>query len=93
MEVDITMNEYWDTIIKEVMPYVVSAAIAALIYAKFWLDNHRVKQKVESIEEQIKNSEDEYYVICPTCGNKLDLAKLKFYIKRKAAEDEQNDNN
>lgn len=87
------MNEYWNTIIKEVMPYVVSATIAALIYAKFWLDNHRVKQKVESIEEQIKNSEDEYYVICPTCGNKLDLAKLKFYIKKKAAEDEQNDNN
>ena len=87
------MNEYWNTIIKEVMPYVVSAVIAALIYAKFWLDNHRVKQKMESIEEQIKNSEDEYYVICPTCGNKLDLAKLKFYIKRKAAEDEENDNN
>lgn len=93
MEVDITMNEYLDTIIKEVMPYVVSAAIAALVYAKFWLDNRRVKQKMESIEEQIKNAEDEYYVICPTCGNKLDLAKLKFYIKRKAAEDEGNDNN
>lgn len=87
------MNEYWDTIIKEVMPYVVSAAIAALVYAKFWLDNRRVKQKMESIEDQIKNAEDEYYVICPTCGNKLDLAKLKFYIKRKAAEDEGNDNN
>lgn len=87
------MNEYWNTIIKEVMPYVVSAAIAALVYAKVWLDNHRVKQKMESIEEQIKNAEDEYYVICPTCGNKLDLAKLKFYIKRKAAEDEGNDNN
>ena len=87
------MDEYWITIIKEVMPYVVSAAIAALIYAKFWLDNHRVKQKVESIEDQIKNSDEEYYVICPTCGNKLELAKLKFYIKRKAAEGEANDNN
>ena len=87
------MDEYWITIIKEVMPYVVSTAIAALIYAKFWLDNHRVKQKVESIEEQIKNADEEYYVICPTCGNKLDLAKLKFYIKRKVAEGEANDNN
>lgn len=87
------MHDYWITIIKEVMPYVVSAAIAALIYAKFWLDNHRVRQKVESIEEQIKNADDEYYVICPTCGNTLYLAKLKFYIKRKAAEDEGNDNN
>ena len=87
------MGEYWITIIKEIMPYVVISAIAALIYAKFWLDNHRVKQKVESIEELIKNSEDEYYVICPTCGNKLDLAKLKFYIKKKSAEDESNDNN
>lgn len=87
------MDEYWITIIKEIMPYVVSAAIAALIYAKFWLDNHRVKQKVESIEELIKNTEDEYYVICPTCGNKLYLAKLKIYIKEKAAEDESNDNN
>lgn len=87
------MYEYWITIIKEVMPYVVSVAIAALIYAKFWLDNHRVKQKVESIEEQIKNADEEYYVICPTCGNKLDLAKLKFYIKKKVAEDEANDNN
>ena len=87
------MDEYWNTIIKEVMPYVVSAAIAALIYAKFWLDNHRVKQKVESIEEQIKNADEEYYVICPTCGNKLDLEKLKFNNKKKVAEDESNDNN
>ena len=87
------MDEYWITIIKEVMPYVVSTAIAALIYAKFWLDNRRVKQNVESIEEQIKNADEEYYVICPTCGNKLDLAKLKFYIKKKVAEDESNDNN
>lgn len=80
---------YAAPIIEKVMPYVVSAVIAALMYVKFWLDNKRLKEQVGSIENQLQHSDNEYYVICPTCGSKLMLAKLKIYIEQKAKEDDE----
>lgn len=76
-------------VIEKLMPYVVSAIVAALMYVKFWLDNKRLKEQLGSIEDQLQHSDNEYYVICPTCGSKLMLAKLKIYIEQKAKEDEE----
>lgn len=80
---------YVAPIIEKVMPYAVGAVIAALMYIKFWLDNKRLKEQLGSIEDQLQHSDNDYYVICPTCGNKLMLAKLKIYIEQKAKEDEE----
>lgn len=76
-------------VIEKLMPYVVSAVVAALMYVKFWLDNKRLKEQLGSIEDQLQHSDNEYYVICPTCGSKLMLAKLKIYIEQKAKEDNE----
>ena len=76
-------------IIEKLMPYVIGAVIAALMYVKFWLDNKRLKEQLCSIEDQLQHSDNEYYVICPTCGSKLMLAKLKIYIEQKAKEDDE----
>lgn len=76
-------------VIEKLMPYVVSAVIAGLMYVKFWLDNKRLKEQLGSIEDQLQHSDNEYYVICPTCGSKLMLAKLKIYIEQKAKEDNE----
>ena len=83
--------EYFMPILDRVMPYIVAAVIAALMYVKFYLDNKRLKEQVRTIEDQLQHSDNDYYVICPTCGNKLMLAKLKIYIEAKAKEDAQND--
>ena len=80
---------YVAPIIEKVMPYVVGAVIAALMYIKFWLDNKRLKEQLGSIEDQLQHSDNEYYVICPTCGSKLMLAKLKIYIEQKSKEDDE----
>ena len=80
---------YAAPVIEKLMPYVVSAVVAALMYIKFWLDNKRLKEQLGSIEEQLQHSDNEYYVICPTCGSKLMLAKLKIYIEQKAKEDDE----
>ena len=80
---------YAAPLIEKVMPYVVGAVIAALMYIKFWLDNKRLKEQLGSIEDQLQHSDNEYYVICPTCGSKLMLAKLKIYIEQKAKEDDE----
>ena len=71
------------------MPYAVGAVIAVFMYIKFWLDNKRLKEQLGSIEDQLQHSDNEYYVICPTCGSKLMLAKLKIYIEQKAKEDDE----
>ena len=84
---------YAAPVIEKVMPYVVGAVIAALMYIKFWLDNKRLKEQLGSIEDQLQHSDNEYYVICPTCGSKLMLAKLKIYIEQKAKEENHGDNN
>lgn len=76
-------------VLKDVMPYVVSAIVALLMYVKFWLDNKRLKEQLGSIEDQLQHSDNDYYVVCPTCGNKLMLAKLKIYIERKSKEDNE----
>ena len=76
-------------VIEKLMPYVVSAVIAALMYVKFWLDNKRLKEQLGSIEDLLQHSDNEYYVICPTCGSKLMLAKLKIYIEQKSKEDNE----
>ena len=76
-------------VIEKVMPYVVGAVIAVLMYIKFWFDNKRLKEQLGSIENQLQHSDNEYYVICPTCGSKLMLAKLKIYIEQKAKEDDE----
>ena len=76
-------------IIEKLMPYVIGAVVAALMYVKFWLDNKRLKEQLGSIEDQLQHSGNEYYVICPTCGSKLMLAKLKIYIEQKAKEDNE----
>lgn len=80
---------YVAPVIEKLMPYVVSAVIAGLMYVKFWLDNKRLKEQMGSIKDQLQHSDNEYYVICPTCGSKLMLAKLKIYIEQKAKEDEE----
>ena len=80
---------YVAPVIEKLMPYVVSAVVAALMYVKFWLDNKRLKEQLGSIEELLQHSDNEYYVICPTCGSKLMLAKLKIYIEQKAKEDNE----
>ena len=76
-------------IIEKLMPYVIGAVVAALMYVKFWLDNKRLKEQLGSIEDQLQHSDNEYYVICPTCGRKLMLAKLKIYIEQKSKEDDE----
>ena len=80
---------YAAPIIEKVMPYIVGAVIAALMYIKFWLDNKRLKEQLGSIEDMLQHSDNEYYVICPTCGSKLMLAKLKIYIEQKSKEDDE----
>ena len=80
---------YAAPIIEKIMPYAVGAVIAVFMYIKFWLDNKRLKEQLGSIENQLQHSDNEYYVICPTCGSKLMLAKLKIYIEQKAKEDNE----
>ena len=80
---------YAAPLIEKVMPYAVGAVIAVFMYIKFWLDNKRLKEQLGSIENQLQHSDNEYYVICPTCGNKLMLAKLKIYIEQKVKEDDE----
>ena len=84
------MNEF----IASVMPYLISLTVAALVYLKTYFEMKKVKEQVNTIEDIIKNGENDYFVICPNCNQRIDLANVKIYISKKASEDkkEENDN-
>lgn len=83
----------FEEILGTLMPYIVSALIAVLVYVKVYFDAKKIKDKVASLEDLIHNSDEEYYVICPSCGNQLELSKLKIYAKKRSTEEQDDDNN
>lgn len=83
----------FEEILGVLMPYIVSALIAVLVYIKVRFDAKRIEDKVESLEDLIRNSDEEYYIICPNCGNQLELSKLKIYARKRSTEEHKDDNN
>lgn len=81
-----------DDFITQIFPYVTSFAIAALIYLKQHFELKKVKESVSSITDQLQKSDAAYYVICPNCGNKIELSKVQIYCQKRT-EDKQNGNN
>ena len=78
-----------EQIINQVMPYVITVIVAGLTYLASYIQTRRLRNKVISIEEAISNSDDDYYIICPHCNNKVDLKATKIYIRAKTEKEHE----
>ena len=57
--------------------------IGALVaYLVSYLNNKKVKEKLQTLEEFINSDDTEYYIQCPNCGNKIILNKVKILINK-----------
>lgn len=84
------MNEFLTTI----GPYLTSLVIALITYLVTLINTKKLKTKLADIEKAIMDSDQEYYVICPNCEQKIILSKVKIYaqIKSEASTVAQNGN-
>ena len=72
------------------MEQLYAALIAAAIslvgavgaYLVSYLNNKKVKEKLQTLEEFINSDDTEYYIECPKCGNKIILNKVKILINK-----------
>lgn len=57
--------------------------IGALVaYFVSYLNNKKVKEKLQTLEEFINSDDTEYYIECPNCGNRIILNKVKILINK-----------
>lgn len=62
---------------------VVSLIITAIGFAKSWIENKRMKERLDNIVDVLHNEEERYYVKCPTCDRKILLAEVQIYAEKK----------
>lgn len=57
--------------------------IGALVaYFVSYLNNKKVKEKLQTLEEFINSDDTEYYIECPNCKSKIILNKVKILINK-----------
>lgn len=74
------MNEF----LTSIGPYLTSLIIALITYLVTVINTKKLKTKLADIEKAIVDSDQEYYVICPNCEQKIILSKVKLYAQIKS---------
>ena len=55
---------------------------ALVAYFVSYLNNKKVKEKLQTLEEFINSDDTEYYIECPNCKSKIVLNKVKILINK-----------
>ena len=59
--------------------------IGALVaYFVSYLNNKKVKEKLQTLEDFINSDDTEYYIECPNCRSKIILNKVKILINKQS---------
>lgn len=62
-----------------------SAGISILGYLKSYIDNKKLKAKLDNIVDVLHDEEGQYYIQCPKCNEKILLAKVTIYSDKEVA--------
>ena len=55
---------------------------AVVAYFVSYLNNKKVKEKLQTLEDFINSDDTEYYIECPNCKSKIILNKIKILINK-----------
>ena len=59
--------------------------IGALVaYFVSYLNNKKVKEKLQTLEEFINSDDTEYYIECPNCKSRIVLNKVKILVSKQS---------
>ena len=69
-------------ILATIMPYIIAVLAAATSYLVARINNKKAIERIATLEEFMASDDMTYYVICPNCGAKLCLNKLRILSER-----------
>ena len=67
---------------EQLYPVLAALAVAVASYLVSYINNKKLKDKVNTIEEALQSDDAEYYVICPNCKSKIILSKVKILVDK-----------
>ena len=86
-----------EAFLAQIGPYIVALAVAAITLViaslnakKAKIENDKLKERIDTLEEFMASTDTEYYVECPHCGNKICLNKVKIIAKAKETQEVSN---
>ena len=77
---------------EQLYPVLVALAVAVVSYLVSYLNNKKLKDKVNTIEQALQSDEATYYIYCPECKVRIELNKVKILVD-KQQNDVSNANN
>lgn len=66
-----------------IAPGAVALILSILAYLKSRIDNKRLKERLDNIVDVLHDEEEQFYVKCLTCNNKIMLKDAKIYVEKK----------
>ena len=73
---------------EQLYPVLAALAVAVVSYLVSYLNNKKLKDKVNTIEQALQSDEATYYIYCPECKARIELNKVKILVDK-----QQQDNN
>ena len=77
---------------EQLYPVLAALAVAVVSYLVSYLNNKKLKDKVNTIEQALQSDEATYYIYCPECKARIELNKVKILVD-KQQNDTSNVNN
>ena len=68
--------------IEQLYPVLVALAVAVVSYLVSYLNNKKLKDKVNTIEQALQSDEATYYIYCPECKARIELNKVKILVDK-----------
>ena len=71
---------------EQLYPVLVALAVAVVSYLVSYLNNKKLKDKVNTIEQALQSDEATYYIYCPECKARIELNKVKILVDKQQNE-------
>ena len=71
---------------EQLYPVLAALAVAVVSYLVSYLNNKKLKDKVNTIEQALQSDEATYYIYCPECKARIELNKVKILVDKQQNE-------
>ena len=75
---------------EQLYPVLAALAVAVVSYLVSYLNNKKLKDKVNTIEQALQSDEATYYIYCPECKARIELNKVKILVDKQKQNDVSN---
>ena len=77
---------------EQLYPVLAALAVAVVSYLVSYLNNKKLKDKVNTIEQALQSDEATYYIYCPECKARIELNKVKILVDKQQNDASESNN-